>query len=37
MNQVNNVAYIQVSGLNIQGSQNSGASQNMVWKIIKIG
>jgi hypothetical protein len=36
MNQVNNVAYIQVSGLNIQGSQNSGASQNMVWKIIKI-
>ena len=36
MNQVNNVAYIQVSGLNIQGSQNSGTAQNMVWKIIKI-
>ena len=37
MNQVNNVAYIQVSGLNIQGSQNSGVTQSMPWRIIKIG
>jgi hypothetical protein len=37
MNQVNNVAYIRVSGLNIEGSQNSGSTQSMRWRIIKIG
>lgn len=36
MNQVNNNAGIQVSGLNIQGTNGSGITQSMVYKIIKI-
>jgi hypothetical protein len=37
MNQVNNNAQIQVSGLNIQGKNDSGVTVSMVYKIIKIG
>ena len=37
MHQVNNNAQIQVSGLNIQGKNDSGVTVSMVYKIIKIG
>jgi len=36
MNQYNSTAQIQISGLNIQGTQNSGSTQSMQYRIIKI-
>jgi hypothetical protein len=36
-NSLSNVASIQVSGLNIQGTNGSGITQSMPWKVIRIG
>ena len=36
-NSLSNVAAIQVSGLNIQGTNGSGVTQSMPYKIIRIG
>ena len=36
MNQYNSTAQIRVSGLDIQGTQNSGSTQTMIYKVLRI-